>query len=108
MNAMLGVTSSSPAYVFKFINAIYEGSIVQGISDGKELMNAICDVVIGSAEMLKASSESPKALVDRVASKGGTTERALSVLDSREFDSSIIDAMRSCTERANELGAQKK
>jgi pyrroline-5-carboxylate reductase len=108
MNAMIGVTSSSPAYVFKFINAIYEGAIVQGISDGKELMNAICDVVIGSAEMLKASSESPKALVDRVASKGGTTERALSVLDSREFDSSIIDAMRSCTERANELGAQKK
>lgn len=108
MNSMIGVTSSSPAYVFRFINAIYEGAVAQGLSSNKELMNAICDVVIGSAEMLKASSESPKALVEKVASKGGTTERALRVLDSYEFDSSIVDAMKACTERANELGAQKK
>lgn len=108
MNVMIGVTSSSPAYVFRFINAIYEGAVAQGLTDNKELMDAICDVVIGSAEMLKASSDSPDTLVNKVASKGGTTERALSILDSCGFDASVIDAMKACTERANELGAQKK
>lgn len=108
MNAMIGVTSSSPAYVFRFINAIYEGAVAQGLSDDGELIKAICDVVIGSAQMLKTSCDSPKALVQKVASKGGTTERALSVLDARDFDASIIDAMKACTMRANELGAQKK
>ena len=108
MNAMIGVTSSSPAYVFRFINAIYEGAIAQGLSDDGELIKAICDVVIGSAQMLKASCDSPKELVQKVASKGGTTERALSVLDARGFDASVIDAMKACTARANELGAQKK
>lgn len=108
MNAMIGVTSSSPAYVFRFINAIYEGAIAQGLSDDGELINAICDVVIGSAQMLKASNEAPKELIQKVASKGGTTERALAVLDSQEFDATLINAMKACTARANELGAQKK
>ena len=108
MNAMIGVTSSSPAYVFRFINAIYEGALAQGLDDNGELIKAICDVVIGSAELLKNSCDTPKELVQKVASKGGTTERALSVLDERGFDESVIDAMKACTARANELGAQKK
>lgn len=108
MNTMIGVTSSSPAYVFRFINAIYEGAVAQGLSDVPSLIKAICDVVIGSAQMLKDSSDPPMELIPKVASKGGTTERALSVLDERGFDSSVIDAMKACTVRANELGAQKK
>ena len=107
MNAMIGVTSSSPAYVFDFINAIYEGAIAQDLGNNDGLLNAICDVVIGSAMLLKQSGESPKELISRVASKGGTTERALSVLESNNFDAIIINAMQACTARADELGKQK-
>ena len=108
MNSMIGVTSSSPAYVFKFINAIYEGALAQGLSDNKDLLDAICDVVIGSAQLLKNSNETPKELISRVASKGGTTERALSELNAKNFDLAIADAMRACTQRADELGNAKK
>ena len=40
MNRIIGVTSSSPAYVFKFINAIYKGALSQGLDD-KALLDAV-------------------------------------------------------------------
>lgn len=105
MNAIIGVTSSSPAYVFKFINAIYMGAIAQGLN-GDELLNVICDVVIGSAALLKQSSDTPTELISKVASKGGTTEQALLKLDEGDFDKIIENAMVACTKRADELGKQ--
>ena len=107
MNRMIGVTSSSPAYVFQFINAIYQGALAQGLSD-RDLLGAICDVVIGSAQLLKQSNDSPEALIAKVASKGGTTERALAVLQEYRFDEAVNRAMQACTKRADQLGADKK
>ena len=103
MNAIIGVTSSSPAYVFKFINAIYMGAKAQGLN-ADELLNIICDVVIGSATLLKQSNDTPTELIAKVASKGGTTEQALIKLDEGNFDKVIENAMIACTNRANELG----
>lgn len=106
MNRIIGVTSSSPAYVFKFIDAIYNGAIEQGLSEDG-LLGAICDMVIGSATMLKQSKDSPALLASRVASKGGTTEKALEMLEQYRFSEAIMDAMKACTKRADELGAKK-
>ncbi len=103
MNRIIGVTSSSPAYVFKFIDAICAAASEQGL-DGNALISTVCDVVIGSAMLLKSSGEKPKALISRVASKGGTTEQALNALAQHDFDTAIKDAMCACTARADELG----
>ena len=105
MNRIISATSSSPAYVFKFINAICEGASAQGLN-GDDLIKAVCDVVIGSAMLLKASTDSPTELIRKVASKGGTTEQALLKLDDGEFDETIKKAMIACTNRANELGKE--
>lgn len=107
MNAIIGVTSSSPAYVFQFISAIYQGALSQGL-DGKDLLSAICDVVIGSAMTLKNASDTPEEWISRVASKGGTTERALATLEKYHFSEGIIEAMKACTARADELGQRSK
>lgn len=107
MNRLIGVTSSSPAYVFRFIDAIYRAALAQGLPD-RELLSAICDVVIGSATLLKNSSESPQQLISRVASKGGTTEQALLQLTENKFDETIQKAMIACTARADELGRASK
>lgn len=103
MNAIIGVTSSSPAYVFKFIDAICKGATAQGLC-GEELLDVVCDVLIGSAILLKQSSDSPSELISKVASKGGTTEQALIKLDEGGFDEVVKSAMIACTARANELG----
>ncbi len=107
MNAIIGVTSSSPAYVFQFISAMYQGALAQGL-DRQDLLSAICDVVIGSALTLKNSSDTPEEWVSRVASKGGTTERALATLQEYHFSEGIVEAMKACTARADELGRIKK
>ena len=104
---MIAVTSSSPAYVFQFINAIYQGALEQRLPD-RNLLDTICDVVIGSAMLLKNSPDTPAELIAKVASKGGTTERALAVLQDQYFDDTVKNAMLACTMRADELGATKK
>lgn len=106
MNRIIGVTSSSPAYVFKFIDAVYKGALVQGL-DGEGLVDAICDVFIGSAMLLKSSSVTPEQLISRVASRGGTTEKAIEKLNNADIDNIISSAMLACTERADELGKVK-
>ena len=107
MNRIISVTSSSPAYVFKFIDAIYKGALEQGLSDNG-LVDAICDVFIGSAYLLKMSKETPEALASKVASKGGTTEQALLRLEQGNISEIISDAMMACTARADELGRKDK
>lgn len=103
MNRIIGALSSSPAYVFKFIDAICKGAESQGL-DGKSLLDAVCDVVIGSAMLLKNCSDSPSELISKVASKGGTTQMALDTLEQYNFDDIIKEAMIACTARADELG----
>ena len=106
MNRIIGVTSSSPAYVFKFIAAICNGAKAQGL-DNDAMLSTVCDMVIGAAYMLKHSDLTASELISRVASKGGTTEKALLALDSGNFEQIIIDAMKACTNRADELGTTK-
>ncbi len=107
MNRIISVTSSSPAYVFAFIGAILEGARAQGLpEDG--LLDAICDMVIGSAALLKSDSLSPEAQIARVTSKGGTTERAMAVLADRNLAGIIADAMQACTDRAEEMDKASK
>lgn len=107
MNAMISVTSSSPAYVFAFIGAICEGARAQGL-DGDALLSAICDVVIGSATLLKEGGLTPEEQIARVTSKGGTTERAMAVLSQRDFTGMVTDAMKACTARAVEMGKNSR
>ena len=102
MNRIISVTSSSPAYVFAFIGAILEGARAQGLpEDG--LRDAICDMVIGSAALLKSGTLTPEEQISVVASKGGTTERAIAVLKDRDMAGMISDAMQACTARAEEM-----
>ena len=107
MNKTIGITSSSPAYVFKFIKAICDGAIAQGINND-DLVNTVCDVIIGSAELIKSQPNcSLEDMIKAVASKGGTTEKALEALDRKGFNSMITEAMMACTQRADELGKIK-
>ena len=106
INRFIGVTSSSPAYVFKFVDAICKGAESQGISY-ERVLNTVCDVLIGSALMLKNGELSPEELISRVASKGGPTERALKTLDEYNFTEGVVTAMMACTDRADELGSIK-
>ena len=114
MNRIIAVTGSSPAYVFLMIKAIYDGAVAQGLVTNedrglseKEILDGICDTIIGAATLMKSSNKTPEEQIATVASKGGTTERAIAELHNYNFCEGIISAMQKCTDKAEELGASK-
>ena len=106
MNRIISVTSSAPAYVFAFIDAILAGARAQGLDD-PALLSCICDMVIGSASLLREGGLSPEEQIKMVTSKGGTTERAMSVLREHDLCGIVLAAMQACTARAEELDTHK-
>lgn len=105
MNAIISLTSSSPAYVFLFIKALMDGALKQGLEfkDEKELRRIACNTVIGSAMLLMESEKSPEQLIKDVTSPGGTTAEAMKVFYGAELENTVYEAMDACTKRAFEL-----
>lgn len=102
MNAVIAATSSAPAYVYHFIDAICKEARAEGV-DTPELLTAVCAMVSGSAEMLMSTGKAPEELIKMVTSPKGTTERAMNVLYEEGFVDTVARAMQACTERAEEL-----
>ena len=102
MNKIIAATSSSPAYIFLMIKAICEGAEAQGIICG-DLRAAVCNMVIGSAELALQSDKTLDELIRMVTSPKGTTEKALEVFYAADFEDTVSRAMDACTKRADEL-----
>ncbi len=102
MNAVISTTSSAPAYVYLFIDAIRESAVRQGLDD-KRMLDLICQMVIGSAEMIRQSGKTPAELIRMVTSPNGTTERAMKVFEESDLRGIVDRAMIACTKRAEEL-----
>lgn len=105
MNAIISLTSSSPAYIFLFIKALMDGAVLQGLEfeNERQLRTLACQTVIGSAKLLMESDKSPEQLIRDVTSPGGTTAEAMNVLYGAEFEKTMHAAMTACTKRAEEL-----
>lgn len=105
MNEIISVTASAPAYVYLFIKSIADAAIAEGIEINEtEIKNIVCRMVIGSAELMLRSNDSPAALIHHVTTPGGTTEPAVKTLVDRGMPQIIADAMKACVDRAVELG----
>ena len=116
MNRIICVTGSSPAYVFMLIKAMYDGACAQGLLKNeesgsgltsKELIDCICDTIMGAAQLMKNGTKTPEEQIQTVCSKGGTTERAVAHFKACEFERMVVDAMQKCTDRADELANNK-
>ncbi len=102
MNAAVAVNGSSPAYVFMMIEAMADAAVKSGIPRDKAYVLA-AQSVSGAAEMVLEAENHPGELKDMVCSPGGTTIEAVAVLERAGFRSAIMDAMESCTKKAEEL-----
>ena len=102
INAITAITSSSPAYVYTFIKSILDGAKSLNFNYD-DTLKLICQTLIGSANMVLASDLTIEQQINMVKSPNGTTEKALNVLEDKNFSNIIVDAMVACKNRADEL-----
>lgn len=103
MNEVTALTSSSPAYVFMFIEAMADAAVLSGIPRNLSYKLA-AQAVLGSAKMVLETGKHPGELKDQVCSPAGTTIEAVAALEKNGFRFAVLDAMNECTKRAREIG----
>lgn len=105
MDGVTAVSGSGPAYIFYLIEAMEAAAADLGFTPEAARLLAM-ETTLGAAKLAASSPESAAVLRARVTSKGGTTERAVSILDARDVRSHIREAIRGAAERSRELGDQ--
>lgn len=103
MSEVTALTSSSPAYIFMFIEAMADAAVLSGIPRNLSYKLA-AQAVLGSAKMVLETNKHPGELKDMVCSPAGTTIEAVSTLEKNKFRYAVIEAMNECTKKAREIG----
>lgn len=102
MDGFSALCGSSPAYVYMMIEAMADGGVMQGIPR-KQSYKMAAQAVLGAAKMVLETGIHPGELKDNVCSPKGTTIEAVAKLEERGFRSSIIEAIRVCTEKSKKI-----
>ena len=102
MDAVVGVSGSSPAYVFLFIEAMADAAVLAGMPR-KQAYEMAAQSVLGSAKMVLETGMHPGALKDMVCSPGGTTIEAVQVLEEKGMRAAVMSAMEACIEKSKNL-----
>lgn len=99
MDVVVGVSGSSPAYVFMFIEAMADEAVAAGMPR-KQAYEFAAQSVLGSAKMVLETGKHPGELKDMVCSPGGTTIQAVKVLEEKGMRAAVMDAMDACIEKS--------
>lgn len=103
IDASTGISGSGPAYVFYFMQSMLEAALKMGFSayDSKVLVSNTFE---GAIELFNQNTLSPESWINKVASKGGTTQAAIDSMDDNNVKQLIQDAAYAAFDRAVELG----
>jgi pyrroline-5-carboxylate reductase len=104
LDAVTAVSGSGPAYVFYAIEALEEAAREQGLS-ARAARSLALATFVGAAKLAMERGEDPAALRAQVTSKGGTTEKAIEVLEDAHVKRAFARAVQAACERSRELGA---
>ncbi|MDM8534954.1 pyrroline-5-carboxylate reductase [Clostridiaceae bacterium HSG29] len=102
IDSVIAVSGSSPAYVFKFIEAMADGAVLGGMPRDKAYKFA-AQAVLGSAKMVLETGMHPAVLKDMVCSPGGTTIEAIASLEKNGFSGTVIEAMKECMNKSRNM-----
>ncbi|QQR99151.1 MAG: pyrroline-5-carboxylate reductase [Sphingobacteriales bacterium] len=102
LHSITAISGSGPAYVFYFMNAMIEQAKQFGYSED-EACNMVAQTFEGAVALYKANNLSCLEWINRVASKGGTTEAAISKFNQLKLDNTIQEGMQSALNRSVEM-----
>jgi len=103
LDAVTGISGSGPAYVFYFLEGLEQAAQELGFSkaDARTLAYA---TFAGTIKLAHGSELEPAILRAQVTSKGGTTERAVAILEADAVKAKFVAAVKAAAQRARELG----
>ena len=104
MDAVTALSGSGPAYVFYLAEHMIAAGVEMGFAPEQARQLAI-KTVVGAAKMLDTSSDTPQELRRKVTSPGGTTQAAITRLESAHFGPALVQAILAAERRGKELSA---
>ena len=99
MDVVVGVSGSSPAYVFMFLEAMADAAVADGMPRAQAYKFA-AQAVLGSAKLMLETGKHPGELKDMVCSPAGTTIQAVRVLEEKGLRSAVFEAQTTCVNKA--------
>lgn len=102
IDAVGGVSGSSPAFVFMFIEALADGAVKAGMPRQQALRFA-AQAVMGSARLMLETGKHPGELKDMVCSPGGTTIEGVQVLEKMGLRAGVMSAVEACVEKSKKM-----
>ncbi len=102
LDLVTAISGSGPAYFFLLAEKLIEAAYEQGmkVDIAKKL---VYQTAFGSGKIMADGQEDPEVLIERVASKKGTTEAALLTFKRMGFGKIVQDAVKSAHKRAKEI-----
>ncbi len=105
LDAVTAISGSGPAYFFLLMEAMEKAGCSLGL-DANTVRLLVEQTALGSAKLALEAEAGPQELRRRVTSPGGTTERALAVLQQGGFEDLITLALEAACARSAELSAR--
>ena len=103
INKTIPLSSSSPAFFFRFIRAMCDAGVNSGI-DYETSKKLAVSTLHGVAHMMLECDKTPDEFIAQVTSPGGTTLAGLTAFDDFEFEKMISAVFERTIKRADELG----
>jgi pyrroline-5-carboxylate reductase len=105
MDAVTALSGSGPAYFFLIIELLQQAGVKLGLSAESARLLAV-QTAFGAAKMALESPDESTTLRERVTSPGGTTERAIGILEEGGIRALFVQALEGARDRAGELADQ--
>lgn len=102
IDCVTGVSGSSPAFVFMFIDALADAAVKGGMPR-QQAYRFAAQTVYGSARMVLDTGKTPAELKDMVTSPAGTTIAGVQSLEEDGFRGSVMKAVEKAVQRSKEL-----
>ncbi len=102
MDAVTALSGSGPAYFFLLMEALENAGCNAGLPRETARLLTL-QTAFGAAKMALESSDDSATLRKFVTSPGGTTERAIEIMESGEYQALISNAVQGAKKRSQEL-----
>ncbi|MDR1404059.1 MAG: pyrroline-5-carboxylate reductase [Candidatus Methanoplasma sp.] len=103
LDAVTGMSGSSPAFMYMFADAIIDIGKKNGLP-GDVAADLVAQSLVGAGRMMLETGMTPKELIDSVCSPGGTTIEGIKVLDEKDMRSTVCEAIEAVIKKSKSMG----